>query len=82
VGRWGGEEFLILCRNEDSTGATAFAEKLRAAIEEESFIPQRQITASFGVAACRDEDVARSLIARADARLYAAKAAGRNRVFS
>lgn len=82
VGRWGGEEFLILCRNEDAAGASAFAEKLRAAIEGASFIPQRPITASLGVAACGDEDVPRTLIARADARLYAAKAAGRNRVFS
>ena len=41
-----------------------------------------RITASFGVAECRESDDATSLLARADALLYRAKAAGRNRVES
>jgi PleD family two-component response regulator len=39
-----------------------------------------QVTASFGIASCREVDTAASLLARADAALYRAKAAGRHRV--
>jgi diguanylate cyclase (GGDEF)-like protein len=60
----------------------ANAEKIREAIADHEFPPVGHVTASFGVATCREDDDAASLLARADAALYEAKAAGRNRVES
>ncbi len=83
VARWGGEEFLLLLPGTDANQALIIAERLRAAIEAGS-IPNRTgapigVTVSIGVAALGDETPA-DLIRRADAALYAAKTAGRNRV--
>jgi two-component system, cell cycle response regulator len=86
VGRYGGEEFLILLRGVGLEGAMTVAGRVRAAIESTP-IPIRatavlHVTASFGVAslrACEPSD-APTLVSHADRRLYAAKAAGRNRV--
>lgn len=82
AGRCGGEEFLILLPDTAHEGALALAEKLRQAIEEIE-IPaiDSQVTASIGVASypldALDGD---ALLRKADRALYAAKAAGRNRV--
>lgn len=82
--RWGGEEFLILCQDTDLNGALELAERLRQAIADRPLHPHAgTVTASFGVAQYRPEqDSETSLIQRADAALYAAKAEGRNRVKS
>lgn len=80
VGRWGGEEFLIVCRDTPLEGASILAEKLRAKLMEHSFPVVGRRTSSFGVAVSREGDTAASLIARADAALYRAKENGRNRV--
>ncbi len=61
----------------DLAGACIFAERLRHETEA-----QMSVTISGGVAAAREGDTAETLMGRADAALYAAKAAGRNRVFS
>ncbi|WP_200284169.1 transporter substrate-binding domain-containing protein [Rhabdochromatium marinum] len=81
AGRWGGEEFLILCPYTNASGALSLAEELRRDIAGHQFaeIPG-SITASFGVASYRPGDTAVSLIGRSDTALYRAKAAGRNRV--
>jgi diguanylate cyclase (GGDEF)-like protein len=82
AGRWGGEEFVVLLPNADREGAAIVAEKLRVAIERIA-VPgvDRAITASFGVAAIpEDAGDPDSLLRLADRALYAAKAAGRNRV--
>jgi diguanylate cyclase (GGDEF)-like protein len=80
VGRWGGEEFLVICRETQETGAMALAEKLRQDVAAFAFPVVGQRTASFGVTSvCAGDTVAR-MMARADAALYRAKAAGRNRV--
>lgn len=80
LGRWGGEEFLILLPATTSEGATALAEKLREAIEAYSFSTVGQRTSSFGVASYTQGDDTKSIIGRADEALYRAKESGRNRV--
>jgi diguanylate cyclase (GGDEF)-like protein len=80
VGRWGGEEFMIVCPQTDLAGAASLAESLRQQMGEFSFPHVRQVTCSFGVAQLRANDTAQSLTARADLALYGAKANGRNRV--
>ena len=80
VGRWGGEEFLLLCPETDESGAMFLAEQLRACIEAARFPAVGQVTASFGVAVWRPADNGETLLRRADEALYRAKAKGRNRV--
>lgn len=80
VGRWGGEEFLIIVPETGIDGAVFVAEKLRADIEAYDFPVIRQKTMSFGVACWRDGDKPKTLVGRADEALYLAKERGRNRV--
>lgn len=84
VFRYGGEEFVILLPEQSLSEATLVLERIRAAVERLS-IPTRRglLTLSAGVAEldATDADVA-SWLRRADKALYAAKAAGRNRVCS
>ncbi|HEY9078502.1 diguanylate cyclase [Magnetovibrio sp.] len=80
LGRWGGEEFLILCPETDLKGAESLAENLRQQLEQLHLSEVGTITASFGVAQLgRTEDIKR-LIGYADSALYDAKQKGRNRV--
>jgi diguanylate cyclase (GGDEF)-like protein len=79
--RYGGEEFLALLPDTDREAARAVAEKLRAAIAGAEIADIGSLTASFGVAALpEDAGECEELMRKADRALYAAKAAGRNRV--
>jgi diguanylate cyclase (GGDEF)-like protein/PAS domain S-box-containing protein len=80
VGRWGGEEFLIICPETDLDGSQKLAEKLRRFIEESVFPDVKHITGSFGVASFITDDTIDTFISRADKALYNAKGLGRNRV--
>lgn len=80
VGRWGGEEFIVLLPDTDLAAGTQLAEKLRAGIAAFAFATVGHKTASFGVASFRDGDDADALTKRADDCLYAAKHQGRDRV--
>ena len=80
LGRWGGEEFVIISPHTDRAGVIHLAENLRHNIEAHTFESVGRQTASFGVTLLRDEDTAASVIKRADDALYSAKAEGRNRV--
>lgn len=80
VGRWGGEEFVILAPNTRPDPALAMAEKLRAAIAAHTFPEVGHKTGSFGVASYLDGDDEDSMTRRADEHLYAAKKQGRDRV--
>ncbi len=84
LGRYGGEEFIVVLAGADRELALAAGERYRAAIERLS-IPEigRPITASVGVALFDPESPDASIdviVARADSALYDAKRAGRNRV--
>jgi diguanylate cyclase (GGDEF)-like protein len=80
IGRWGGEEFLIVCPLTDAAGAIRLAQNLRQTIQDHRFPEVGLKTASFGVASFRQDDTIKEIVARADTALYAAKAAGRNKV--
>jgi diguanylate cyclase (GGDEF)-like protein len=84
VARYGGEEFAIVLPRAEPAGALRKAEAIRAAIEAELFsvgFEELRVTVSIGVSHFpRDASSPDELVARADAALYAAKSAGRNRV--
>ena len=83
--RFGGEEFVLVLPETMLEAAVGMAERLRARISTEKIALGETgditVTASFGVAQFMPEDTLETLIKRADAALYAAKAAGRNLVF-
>jgi diguanylate cyclase (GGDEF)-like protein len=83
LGRLGGEEFVLLLPDTDTTAALAVAEKLRGAFRALRFAgshPPIQVSASFGVATLDHsiDDIERLLV-KADEALYSAKNSGRNR---
>jgi diguanylate cyclase (GGDEF)-like protein len=79
-GRWGGEEFLVICPETDLRGATQLAEKLCQNIQATPFGELGSKTVSCGVASVAADDNLDDLMKRADNALYAAKDAGRNQV--
>lgn len=81
LGRWGGEEFLIVLPQTALNEAQKAAEKLKEKIESSSFFIGESITCSFGVSEFLEGDKdCDSLIKRADDALYRAKELGRNRI--
>ena len=85
LARFGGEEFTVLCRGSDQTGAKIVAERLRRTVEERKFtfggkdIP---VTISLGIASIPESGITdhAAFLAAADKALYEAKRSGRNRV--
>ncbi len=81
IGRWGGEEFLVLLNDVSLTNATESAERIRRLIEskvtKDAGIP---VTASIGVIKYKPSETIEHAINRADKQLYCAKSKGRNRV--
>jgi len=83
LGRWGGEEFLIILNHEDLNSAYKLSEKLRKTVENIRFDAfSKQITCSFGLSEYVDGMTAEQLIESADKALYLAKTTGKNRVVS
>jgi len=82
VGRFGGEEFLVIMPATTMAQAGTAVERLRARLETLPPLPsgERPVTASFGVAAWRGDESAADLVRRADRAMYRAKNAGRNRM--
>jgi diguanylate cyclase len=86
--RYGGEEFAAILPETDLEGAIIVADNIRKAVQAKELLKRStneklgRITASFGVAVFRAGDTPSTIIERADRCLYAAKHAGRNRVFS
>ena len=82
-GRWGGEEFLIVCQGTRVRDGARLAEKLRERLQQSDFSisgGRLTVTASFGVALAPPGTQGASALKRADEALYRAKEAGRNRV--
>jgi diguanylate cyclase (GGDEF)-like protein len=80
VGRWGGEEFLILLPKTTAQQAFQIAEKIRITIMEEDFSPAQNITISAGITEYMQGDTTEKIIQRADEELYKAKESGRNQI--
>ncbi|RII35718.1 GGDEF domain-containing protein [Clostridium chromiireducens] len=83
VGRFGGEEFIIVLNGTESKNAYLVAEKIRKLIEDKVFTYEDieiNITASFGVYSVKDNNISISdVLLNVDRNLYKAKASGRNR---
>jgi diguanylate cyclase (GGDEF)-like protein len=85
LGRMGGEEFIVLLPGADLAHAIAAAERLREAVEHSRLVLHGRewpMTVSIGAAALEAGDDFSSMLRRADAAMYAAKHAGRNRVMA
>jgi diguanylate cyclase (GGDEF)-like protein len=91
LGRFGGEEFVVLLIDADLESASMVAQRIRDSVADQVFLladgQALPVTVSIGVAALEDfdrehaiEEVATALVGQADAALYEAKQQGRNRV--
>ena len=81
IGRYGGEEFLMVLPGANLATAREVAERVRQRINSDAVHSEKariSVSISLGIAQARDDDSVNSLIERADAALYAAKLAGRD----
>jgi diguanylate cyclase (GGDEF)-like protein len=78
IGRWGGEEFLLLIPNVSLREAQQLCEHLRAKVERKNSTSSVALTLSFGVALMTKEQSIEHTLLAADRALYQAKQAGRN----
>lgn len=82
LGRWGGEEFVLVLPASGFAAAADTAERIRRAVEAAEYLGGITITASLGISSCQSTDSWDDWLHRADTALYQAKAKGRNRVES
>lgn len=83
VGRWGGEEFLVILPETALEDALALAERLRGTIAAHDFPGcPTSVTISAGLSGYRTGDTQDAMVERADQALYRAKSEGRNRVLA
>ena len=80
VGRWGGEEFMVLVAESDSSKAQIVAEKIRTAVQAHEFPEVGNITVSLGLFEVNQDIGVLEVISCADQALYKAKENGRNQV--
>jgi diguanylate cyclase len=83
IGRYGGEEFVLLMQNADQNGGTRLVERIRVALSAadcSDIAPGLTISVSCGLASVRANDTVDGLLARADKALYEAKRGGRNQL--
>lgn len=84
IGRFGGEEFILLLPNTTTVQARNVAERCRLAVSQLQFISEDKqefiVSASFGISSSLSADEPHVIISQADQALYAVKAAGRNQV--
>ncbi len=82
VGRWGGEEFVVVLYKKTLSEALEMAERLRTNVEGATMPTGKKLTCSIGVSEVNEEDSFESVFERMDKALYAAKSAGRNKVMA
>lgn len=82
IGRWGGEEFLLILPDTDLGAAGQMAQEIRRKVETTFFPDVGHLTVSIGLAALQPEESAYQIISRADRMLYQAKSSGRNCVMT
>ncbi|MCR5188634.1 MAG: GGDEF domain-containing protein, partial [Treponema sp.] len=82
IGRWGGEEFMILLPESKKSEAVEIAERIRHEIESLSWNQIKQVTISLGVAELYEDDDLQTFYKRVDNRLYYSKQHGKNCVTS
>jgi diguanylate cyclase (GGDEF)-like protein/PAS domain S-box-containing protein len=83
VGRWGGEEFVVVLANTDAARLESVAERFRVLVQESVVTAgdaEHVVTVSIGGTQALAGDTVDTLVARADALMYRSKQAGRNRV--
>ena len=80
VGRWGGEEFLILLNDTDAAGADVVMQRMRSTLAERDLGIGHGVTLSGGLAWYRNGETLDEWLSRADAMLYLAKHGGRDRI--
>ncbi|MGO5000249.1 diguanylate cyclase domain-containing protein [Oceanisphaera sp. W20_SRM_FM3] len=78
LGRWGGEEFIVMAQHCHLEHGKSLAERIRQAVLSADFGDVGPVTLSIGVSSWRCGDTRSSLVERADQAMYAAKQAGRN----
>lgn len=81
IGRWGGEEFVMVVTGAEASGLFAVAERVRSLVESSGLRTQKAeiaVTVSIGATVPEPDDSIETLIDRADERMYRSKAAGRN----
>ncbi len=80
IGRYGGEEFMVLLIDTDYRKAKEIAERIRKAVEDYRFKSRKKITVSIGLATTSKKLYEKELIHEADKALYKSKRAGKNKV--
>lgn len=80
IGRWGGEEFVIICNNTNLENVKIIAENLREIVDNTKFNMIGNKTISLGIAEFKEADTINTIFKRADESLYQAKISGKNRV--
>jgi diguanylate cyclase (GGDEF)-like protein/hemerythrin-like metal-binding protein len=78
LGRWGGEEFMVICPDTTMQNLTQVAEQLRAAVSQIEVVQGKNISVSIGLSSCLGSDTWESWFERADKALYDAKSLGKN----
>ena len=81
LGRWGGEEFVIISKGLDQDASLKLANRLCRNVEQHIFDIAGQLTISIGLTLAQPGDRPRQLFERADQGMYLAKLAGKNQVF-
>ncbi len=80
LGRWGGEEFIVVANNTSENGMFVLIERLVALIQTHDFEDIQELTFSAGVTSFKNEKTYSEIVEKADYGLYLAKSMGRNQV--